>query len=214
MARNKYPEETVNLILDVSAKLFMEKGYDQTSIQDIINQLGGLSKGAIYHHFKSKEDILIAVMDKVTSNVEPKMETIRDARNLTGLQKVQKMFAASLDEPEQLKVMAACPRLLENPRLLAITITSMIDDVLPNYIEPVVMDGVKDGSIKTDYPAELAQFMIWMSNLWLNPVVYSMTEPELENKIKFFTQLMDSIGIPVMDETLKKRIQKMRSLIK
>ena len=60
MARNKHPEETVNLILDVAFRLFMEKGYEHTSIQDIINQLGGLSKGAIYHHFKSKEDILIA----------------------------------------------------------------------------------------------------------------------------------------------------------
>ena len=54
MARNKHPEETVNLILDVAFHLFMEKGYEHTSIQDIIDQLGGLSKGAIYHHFKSK----------------------------------------------------------------------------------------------------------------------------------------------------------------
>ena len=38
--------------------LFFEKGYDNTSIQDIIDGLGGLTKGAVYHHFKSKEDIL------------------------------------------------------------------------------------------------------------------------------------------------------------
>ena len=54
MARNKHPEETVNLILDVAFRLFMEKGYENTSIQDIIHGLGGLSKGAIYHHFKSQ----------------------------------------------------------------------------------------------------------------------------------------------------------------
>ena len=60
MARNKHPEETRSLILDVAFRLFMEKGYEHTSIQDIIQQLGGLSKGAIYHHFKSKEDILVA----------------------------------------------------------------------------------------------------------------------------------------------------------
>ena len=66
MARNKHPEETVNLILDVAFRLFMKKGYEHTSIQDIIDQLGGLSKGAIYHHFKSKEDILVAVTDRMT----------------------------------------------------------------------------------------------------------------------------------------------------
>ena len=64
MARNKYPEETVARILDVSLKLFLEKGYENTTIQDIIDALGNLSKGAIYHHFKSKEDILEAVCDQ------------------------------------------------------------------------------------------------------------------------------------------------------
>ena len=50
MARNKYPEETVKLILDAATHLFVEKGYDATSLQDIINETK-LSKGAIYHHF-------------------------------------------------------------------------------------------------------------------------------------------------------------------
>ena len=48
MARNKYPEETVNRILDVAGHLFMEKGYEHTSIQDIIDNLGGLSKGKFW----------------------------------------------------------------------------------------------------------------------------------------------------------------------
>lgn len=54
MARNKYPEETRNLIIDTAARLFVEKGYEHTSIQDIINNLGGLSKGAIYHHLNQR----------------------------------------------------------------------------------------------------------------------------------------------------------------
>ena len=49
MARNKYPEVTVERILDVSQRLFLEKGYDNTTIQDIVDELGGLSKGAIYY---------------------------------------------------------------------------------------------------------------------------------------------------------------------
>ena len=44
MARNKYPEVTVKKILEVSQRLFMEKGYDNTTIQDIVNELGGLTK--------------------------------------------------------------------------------------------------------------------------------------------------------------------------
>lgn len=82
MARNKHPEETVSLILDVSYRLFMEKGYERTSIQDIIDNLGGLSKGAIYHHFKSKEDILVAVTDRMTSQSNNILANIRDRKDL------------------------------------------------------------------------------------------------------------------------------------
>ena len=71
MARNKHPEETVEKILAVSAKLFMEKGYEHTTLQDIIDNLGGLTKGAIYHHFKGKEEILLAIADRWESRRRP-----------------------------------------------------------------------------------------------------------------------------------------------
>ena len=83
MARNKHPEETVNLILDVSYRLFMKKGYEHTSIQDIISHLGGLSKGAIYHHFKSKEEILMAVSDRMTEESNQLLVRIRDCKGMT-----------------------------------------------------------------------------------------------------------------------------------
>ena len=56
MPRNKYPEQTVEKILDAAAALFAEKGYQSTTLQDIIDATG-LSKGAVYHHFRSKEEI-------------------------------------------------------------------------------------------------------------------------------------------------------------
>ena len=71
MARNKYPEVTVEKILEVSQRLFMEKGYDNTTIQDIVNELGGLTKGAIYHHFKSKEEIINALGEKLFFDNNP-----------------------------------------------------------------------------------------------------------------------------------------------
>ena len=92
MARNKHPEETVEKILAVSAKLFMEKGYEHTTLQDIIDNLGGLTKGAIYHHFKGKEEILLAIADRMGEQTEAWMRTVRDDPGLTGAEKLQKMF--------------------------------------------------------------------------------------------------------------------------
>ena len=52
MPRNKYPEQTVEKILDAAALLFLQKGYQNTTLQDIIDATK-LSKGAVYHHFRS-----------------------------------------------------------------------------------------------------------------------------------------------------------------
>ena len=71
MARNKYPELTVEKILEVSQRLFLEKGYEQTTIQDIVDNLGGLTKGAVYHHFKSKEEIINALGVKMFLSNNP-----------------------------------------------------------------------------------------------------------------------------------------------
>ena len=95
MARNKHPEETVSRILDVASRLFMEKGYEHASIQDIIDDLGGLSKGAIYHHFKSKEEILIAVTDRMTEESNRMLAKIRDQKGLNGREKLKKIFKDS-----------------------------------------------------------------------------------------------------------------------
>ncbi|MCU0096886.1 TetR/AcrR family transcriptional regulator [Bacillus cereus] len=59
----KDSKQTIEKILTVSATLFSEKGFDKTSIQDIVDSIG-MSRGAIFHHFKSKEDILDAVIER------------------------------------------------------------------------------------------------------------------------------------------------------
>ena len=90
MARNKYPEETVEKILTAARRLFLEKGYEQTTIQDIVDQLGGLTKGAIYHHFKSKEDIMDALGNRMFADHNP-FEAVRNRRDLTGLEKMREV---------------------------------------------------------------------------------------------------------------------------
>ncbi len=54
--------DTKEYILKIALHLFMESGYKGTSYQDLVKKTG-LSKGAIYHHFKSKEDILTSVFE-------------------------------------------------------------------------------------------------------------------------------------------------------
>ena len=98
MARNKHPEETINRILDISYTLFMEKGYEQTTIQDIVNELG-MSKGAIYHHFKSKEEIIEALCRK-RYEIRGSEEIINQS-SLNGLQKIKALLIKELGNAEK-----------------------------------------------------------------------------------------------------------------
>ena len=152
MARNKHPEETLNLILDVAFRLFMEKGYEYTSIQDIIDNLGGLSKGAIYHHFKSKEDILVAVTDRITAESNQMLAAIRDRSDLNGKEKLKTIFKESIMRPVQNDIFTAAPDFHNNPKLLFSLLHDTIEEAAPNYIFPILLQGISDGSVETEYP--------------------------------------------------------------
>lgn len=201
MARNKFPEETRNLILDTAQKLFLEKGYENTSIQDIINGLGGLSKGAIYHHFKNKDDIFYAVVERTSTGVIGIMSAIRDDKSLNATQKLKKMFEVSLGKSEKDDVISIAPNFLENPKLLAQQLAEIFE-IAPNFVQPIVEEGIAEGSIKTDFPKELSEVMMLLSNIWLNPLVISASFEEMEKRLLFFNSILKNLGLDLLDEDL------------
>ena len=204
MARNKYPEETHQLILDVSTKLFFEKGYDQTSLQDIIDGLGGLTKGAIYHHFRSKEEILIAVVERMAdeSGNNLAMARIRDDSTLTGKEKLEKMFSDSLTNPKQKDMFTVTPNLLENPKLLVYYLKMVAYDVVPNYIVPVLRLGAKDGTINTPYPDELADMLMFLTDVWVNPIIFTMSDQQMTNRILLINDLLKPLGVELINQDM------------
>lgn len=209
MARNKHPEETVNLILDVAFQLFMEKGYEHTSIQDIINHLGGLSKGAIYHHFKSKEDIIAAVIDRMTEESNQMLAKIRDRDDLTGKEKLKAIFKESILRPVQEDIFTVAPNFSNSPRLLFCIFRETMDEAAPDYILPIIRQGISDGSIQTDYPEELAELVMLAANIWMNPMIFEDTVEESYRKFMVFRQMMEGFGLDIVDEELLDRLQKL-----
>ena len=206
MARNRHPEETVNLILGVAFRLFMEKGYEHTSIQDIINNLGGLSKGAIYHHFKSKEDILVAVIDRMTAESNEMLADIRDSSGLSGEEKLKKIFRESISRSVQNDIFTVAPDFHDNPKLLFSLLHDTIDNAAPNYILPIIRQGISDGSIKTDYPEQLAELILLAANAWLNPMIFDSTEEESRRKFMVFRQMLQGFGLDIVDNEMLGRV--------
>lgn len=209
MARNKHPEETVEKILDVASRLFLEKGYEHTSIQDIINNLGGLSKGAIYHHFKSKEDILIAVTDRMTMESNQGLAKIRDASAMNGKEKLQEIFKASINRPVQNDIFTVAPDFQNNPRLLDSLLRETVEVVAPYYILPIIKEGIEDGSIQTEFPEQLAELIILAANIWMNPMVFDSSPEESYAKFMVFRQMMQGFGLDIVDEEMVQRLQEL-----
>lgn len=209
MARNKHPEETVRLILEVAYRLFMEKGYEHTSIQDIIDHLGGLSKGAIYHHFKSKEDILVAVSDKMTEESNKMLEDIRDRTDLNGKDKLKMIFKKSILRPVQDDIFTVAPNLKKSPRLLFSIFSETMNEAAPKYILPIIEQGVADGTIQTDYPAELAQLIILVANIWTNPMIFDDAPDVSYRKFMVYRQMMQGFGLDIVDDEMMSRIQEL-----
>lgn len=209
MARNKHPEETVNRIIDVAFRLFMEKGYEHTPIQDIIDKLGGLSKGAIYHHFKSKEDILVAVIDRMTAESNRILADIRDRADLSGMEKLRAIFRESINRPVQDDIFTVAPDFCNNPKLLFDLLHDTIDHAAPEYILPIIRQGIKDGSIETDYPEQLAELILLAANVWMNPMIFDSSEEESYRKYMVFGQMMKSFGLDVVDSEMLKRLEEL-----
>ena len=212
MARNKHPEETVQLILDVAFRLFMEKGYEHTSIQDIIDHLGGLSKGAIYHHFKSKEDILVAVTDRMTAESNQMLAVIRDRTDLSGREKLKTIFRESINRPVQDDIFTVAPDFHNNPKLLFSLLHDTIEEAAPNNIWPIIEQGISDGSIKTDYPKQLAELILLAANVWMNPMIFDSTEEESCRKFMVFGQMMRGFGLDILDDEMLGRLQELTSI--
>ena len=200
LGRNKYPEITVEKILEVSQKLFLEKGYDNVIIQDIVNELGGLTKGAVYHHFKSKEEILSALSKSIFEKNNPFIR-VKNDKSLNGLQKMKMVMKLSLLDSEKQDMDIATLPLIKNPRYLATVLESLMNVVAPLLAE-IIEIGIEDGSIQTEHPKQLSELFVLLTNIWLTPTVFPTGNDETMEKIIIVKNVFNYLGLPVFDEEL------------
>lgn len=201
MARNKHPEQTIERILDTAAQLFFQKGYDKTTLQDIIDTTR-LSKGAIYHHFASKEAILISVVDRMGEFNSTVLSQVRDKKGLTGAEKLREMFRTSMTLSFQGKILHMLPFLIENPKFMALQMQSILGEAAPDYILPILREGIADGSIQAEHPEELSEVLLILSDLWLHPILRPSTPEQVRTRCAFFNQLTRQYGFELLDEDL------------
>ncbi len=77
MSKNQPKEKRMRDVIETAVNLFLERGFEETSM-DLIAKTSGLSKGGLYHHFESKEQLLLAANNVYFDPVVKIMETALD----------------------------------------------------------------------------------------------------------------------------------------
>ena len=206
MSRNKYPEVTVEKILDAAERLFLERGYERTTIQDIVDELGGLTKGAVYHHFKSKEEILDAVSDRMFFRNDP-FEAVRSRTDLNGLGKLRGAILIYNADEESAELTRQTIPISKNPRLLVKMLISNRRVLTPRYLE-LIEEGIADGSIHTEYAREISELLPLLTSLWLLPSIYPATKEQMRRKFDFIGDMLERMGLPIFDGEIRAVVNK------
>ena len=202
MARNKYPEQTVQRILEVATQLFLAKGYENTSMQDIVRALG-MSKGAIYHHFKSKEELFEKVVLHFYSR-EDWFSAIAHDPAMNELQKLQALFRHEMSDEEKLSVDQLYFTQIADPRVFMEHMRLNITESAPQ-VAKIIEQGNQDGSLSVAQPLETAELALLMANVWIG--LFADSREKFIHQISLCRTVLEGLGLPLFDDALVAQMQ-------
>ncbi|WP_322202491.1 TetR/AcrR family transcriptional regulator [Acutalibacter intestini] len=158
----KEAEERRNEILDVAERLFGTKGFDGTSTTDILNEIG-IARGTLYYHFKSKEDILDAMIERMTGSLVAKASEIVENKDVPVLQRLTLMMMAlnvNNDLGHEIMERIHKPQNALMHQKMQERLLAGVNPIVTSLIE----EGIAQGICQTDYPAEVAEMTLLYSN--------------------------------------------------
>ena len=190
--------------------LFSEKGYEKTTIQDIIDRMG-VSKGAFYHYFNSKEDVLITVANNYAAEAIRLIKDISTREDLTAVEKINALIESvnkykSVREEERAKIKGVFNR--EENLKLERKIFKSLKGKASAYLKEIIDTGVKEGAMGDPVNSEeLASFILYVLHSLnsamdeLNDELFDEEKPletrefneKLEEKLIFYEEMLNRI---------------------
>lgn len=200
MGRNKCPEQTQERIVEASVKLFIEKGYDQTTIQNILDALN-LSKGGLYHHFKSKEEILEAVKQKRAQYAADMLHDLIQTIEAKDAKEKLKKILCKLGTSTETHTFDTILAQANNPHFVVGALQNAVNQDAP-IIAGIIEDGVKDGSLQTDQPDLCAEIFLLLLNFWASPMLFGRNREETQRRLAYLQSVMRLLGLDILDDGL------------
>ena len=148
----------------------------------------------------------------MTAESNQMLGAIRDRRDLNGREKLKTIFKESINRPVQNDIFTVAPDFHNNAKLLFSLLHDTMDNAAPNYILPIIRQGISDGSIETDYPEQLAELILLAANVWMNPMIFDSSVEESYRKFMVFRQMMEGFGLDIVDDEMLERLGELAAI--
>ena len=158
----KDPEIRQAEIMDAAMLLFMEKGYANTTTQDIVDKVN-ISRGLLYYHFKNKEDILYCLVERYSEKLLRDIHVIVNDDDKTAIEKIRAFIDATIISTDN--VSAEGTELqktvdLEENRYMLDKLSHKLIEKLTIYFERIINQGISEKVFSVKYPSETAEFLM------------------------------------------------------
>lgn len=154
-----------NEIIDIAQALFLSKGYENTSIQDVLDG-AGIAKGTFYHYFSSKLELLDSLIDRLTTATLGSVQPIINDEQLTAPQKLEMFFGAIMQwKTENRRFLMDLMRVIyqdENAIYRQKMTAASLKRVAP-MLAAIIEQGVNEGVYTVEYPAETSGIVLAIS---------------------------------------------------
>ena len=159
MARPRtHHDEKKQELIQISFGLFMKSGYENTSIQDIMSA-AQISKGAMYHYFTCKEDILDAVLNYIIDLDAKRLEPILNDASLSALEKLMAIMSPSAPQASE-ELRQATEYVIQRPASIFDYRARELSKIRSvQGFAKLIREGVASGEFHTEYPEEMAAFI-------------------------------------------------------
>ncbi|MFV0395113.1 MAG: TetR/AcrR family transcriptional regulator [Coprobacillaceae bacterium] len=180
----KKAEERKNEILDAADALFNTKGYDGTSTNDILDKVG-IARGTLYHHFKSKEDIMDALIERYSIQFLAEARKIAVDSNIPVMERIIEVIKAlNFNDHDNGKEMLNHIHRPQNALMNKKMDKMILTNVTP-ILTGIVEEGIELGVFKTPYPYETVEMIVVYVNTVFDHEM-EVSEEEMMRRIQAF----------------------------
>ncbi|MNN40599.1 HTH-type transcriptional repressor KstR2 [compost metagenome] len=180
MRITKEHDERRNEILDIAEKLFHIKGYDKCTINDILKEVG-IAKGTFYHYFKSKEEVLDAIVSRYKDVVITKVNEVANNDVITLEEKLMGAFMSMRIIDQLDSGMINEMHKTENALLHQKILNQIVIDVAPILVK-IIKEGVDRKVWSCKFPLEYMQIFLASSITLTDEGIFEF-DGESQNKI-------------------------------